>query len=159
MGKILVAYTTYAGSTGKVAETIGKELSQSGLQGDVRRLEEVTGLDGYSGVVVGAPMILGWHRVAVKFVKQNHPALSRLPVAYFMTAMSFTYAPGESTGVVPVCIDPDLANDLRAAGDPTPDRGFSKLALHQGMGRQPGPPVCISLSHLVASAHPSGCVG
>jgi menaquinone-dependent protoporphyrinogen oxidase len=109
MGKILVAYTTNAGSTGKVAETIGKELSQSGLQVDVRRLEEVTGLDGYTGVVVGAPMILGWHRAAVKFVKQNQQALCRLPVAYFMTAMSLTCAFGESTGAVPVCIDPDLA--------------------------------------------------
>ena len=109
MGKILVAYTTNAGSTGKVAETIGKELSQSGLQVDVRRLEEVASLDSYTGVVVGAPMILGWHRAAVRFITQNQPALSRLPVAYFMTAMSLTCAPGETTRAVPVCIDPELA--------------------------------------------------
>jgi menaquinone-dependent protoporphyrinogen oxidase len=108
MGKILVAYTTNAGSTSKVADTIGKELGQSGLQVDVRRLEEVASLEGYSGVVVGAPMIVGWHRAAVKFVKQNHEALSRLPVAYFMTAMSLTRASGESMGDAPVSIDPEL---------------------------------------------------
>ena len=109
MGKILVAYTTNAGSTTRVAETIAKELSQAGLQVDVRRLEEVSSLDGYTGVVVGAPLIVGWRRAALKFVRQHQPALSRLPVAYFMTAISLTYAPGEDTGPVPVSVDPDLA--------------------------------------------------
>ncbi len=109
MSKILVAYTTNAGSTVKVADTVGTILSQGGLQVDVRRLEEVTGLEGYSGVVIGAPMILGWHRAAVKFVRQNQQALSRVPVAYFMTAMSLFCEPGETVGDIPLCIDPDLA--------------------------------------------------
>ena len=109
MNKILIAYTTNAGSTQKVAETIAKELGLSGLQTEVRRLEEVTGLEGYSAAVIGAPMILGWHRSALKFVKRNQQTLSRMPVAYFMTAMSLTHADGENTREVPLSIDPELA--------------------------------------------------
>ena len=115
MGNILVAYTTNAGSTGKVADIIGKELSQNGQVVDVRRMEEVTSLEGYTGVVVGAPMILGWHRAAIKFVKQNQQALSRVPVAYFMNAMSLTYQAGDDTGLISVCVDPELAKPPKQA--------------------------------------------
>ncbi len=64
MNKILVAYTTNSGTTEEVAQAIGEELGKRGNAVDVRRLEEVTSLEGYQAVVVGAPMILGWHRAA-----------------------------------------------------------------------------------------------
>jgi len=141
MGKILVAYTTNAGSTGKVAETIGKELTQSGLQVEVRRLEEIVSLDGYTGVVVGAPMILGWHRAAVKFVKQNQQALSRLPVAYFMTAMSLTCVPGESAWDIPLCIDPELAKPPKNSKRRSFKERYASLSNYLSPALKAGPAV------------------
>jgi len=106
--KVLVAYTTNAGSTEEVAAVIGEELGQAGVQVDVRRLEEITDLGSYTAVVVGGPMIMGWHRVAVKFVKKHQQVLSRVPVAYFLTAMSLTQTGETSVDAIPVCIDPML---------------------------------------------------
>jgi menaquinone-dependent protoporphyrinogen IX oxidase len=109
MGKVLIAYTTNAGSTQKVAETIGKELASGGLIIEVHRLEEVATLDGYSAAIIGGPMILGWHRGAVRFVKQHRTRLSQMPVAYFMTAIALTSIEGEDLGGLQVALDPDLA--------------------------------------------------
>ncbi len=109
MGNVLVAYSTNAGSTQKVAETIARELSGQGLEVEVHRLEEVSSLESYTAVVIGAPMILGWHRSAVRFVKRHCQALSQVPVAYFMTALSLTSNSGGDKADQPICLDPDLA--------------------------------------------------
>jgi menaquinone-dependent protoporphyrinogen IX oxidase len=109
MKKVLVAYTTNSGSTEEVARAIGEELGKDGDQVEVRRLEEVTTLETYHAVVVGAPMILGWHRAAQKFVKKHQQALSRVRVAYFATAMSLTQVGENHFGEVPVFVDPTLA--------------------------------------------------
>ena len=85
---VLVAYATNSSSTEEVAQAVAEELGRDGAQVDVRRLEEVTSVEPYSAVVIGAPMIVGWHRAALGFVKKYRQALSRVPVAYFFTAMS-----------------------------------------------------------------------
>ena len=41
-------------------------------------------------MVIGAPMIFGWHREAMKFVKRHQELLSQIAVAYFITAMNLT---------------------------------------------------------------------
>ncbi len=117
MEKILVAYTTNAGSTEDVARAIGSELGKGGAVVDVRRLEEIADLAPYGTVIVGAPMILGWHRAAVRFVKKNQPTLRQKKVAYFMTAMSLTKLDEASFERVPLCVDPGLAKPPR-----NPDR-------------------------------------
>lgn len=58
--KVLVAYSTNAGSTGEVAEAVAGELRKDGTTVDVKRLEEVADISPYQAVVVGAPMILIW---------------------------------------------------------------------------------------------------
>jgi menaquinone-dependent protoporphyrinogen IX oxidase len=108
-GKVLVAYTTNAGTTEEVAAVIGEELGKNGAQVDVRRIEEITDLESYTAVVIGGPMIMGWHRAASKFVKKRQQALSQVPVAYFLTAMSLTQRGESSIGAIPICIDPMLA--------------------------------------------------
>jgi menaquinone-dependent protoporphyrinogen oxidase len=107
--KILVAYTTNAGSTAEVAETVAAELGKNGAAVEVRSLEAVEDLAGYQAVILGAPMILGWHRSALNFLKKHRQALSRLPVAYFFTALSLTDTGETRLGGVPLAIDPDLA--------------------------------------------------
>jgi menaquinone-dependent protoporphyrinogen IX oxidase len=107
--KILVAYTTNAGSTAEAARLVGEELGQDGTPVEVRRLEEVTSLDTYTAVVVGGPMILGWHKAAQKFVRVHRAELSHMPVAYFITAMSLTDTGQAAYDRVPVSVDPALA--------------------------------------------------
>jgi menaquinone-dependent protoporphyrinogen oxidase len=107
--KVLIAYTTNAGTTADVAQAIGKELGRDGTQVDVCRLEEVTGIAPYTAVVVGAPMIIGWHKAAVKFVRNYQHELSHVPVAYFFTALNLTQMGETSINAISVCADPALA--------------------------------------------------
>jgi menaquinone-dependent protoporphyrinogen IX oxidase len=90
MKKALVAYTTNSGSTEDIARRVAEELGKNGTQVDLSRLEQVTDPTGYDLVIIGAPMILGWHRAARKFVRQHQTGLSKSPVAYFAAAMSLT---------------------------------------------------------------------
>jgi menaquinone-dependent protoporphyrinogen IX oxidase len=106
---ILIAYTTNSGTTEEVARAIGEELDKKGNAVRILRLEEVTSLEGYQAVVVGGPMILGWHRAAQKFVRQHRQELAKLPVAYFFTAMRLTQTGESQVGGVPLSIDPYLA--------------------------------------------------
>jgi menaquinone-dependent protoporphyrinogen oxidase len=115
--KILVAYTTNAGTTAEVAQVIGEELAMdTHLPVDVKRLEEVGSLEPYSAVVVGAPMIFGWHREAKRFVKKHQDTLSRLPVAYFITAMNLTKTDETSLEGIPLSVDPVVARQVKKAG-------------------------------------------
>ncbi len=106
--KILVAYTTNAGTTVQAAQAVSEGLSSADTQVEVRRLEEVTDLAPYAAVVIGAPMIMGWHRAATKFVKRHRDALSRVPVAYFFLARSLTQTNETQVDGVPLVIDPKL---------------------------------------------------
>lgn len=115
--KILIAYTTNAGTTAEVAQAVGDELAKDArLTVDVKQLEEVESLEPYSAVVVGAPMIFGWHRGARKFIKKHQDSLSRLPVAYFVTAMNLTKTDETSLEGVPLSVDPVVAKPVKKTG-------------------------------------------
>ena len=108
MNRILVAYATMAGSTAEVAQAVGEEIVKSGIQVDVLPLDEVRDLQAYDGVVVGGPMIMGWHRAALRFLKKHRDAFQRIPLAVFVTAMSLTRTRATSVGGVPVTVDEKL---------------------------------------------------
>ncbi len=59
-------------------------------------------------VVLGAPMILGWHRAALRFLKKNQNAASKMPLAVFVTCMSLTKTGETSVQGVPVTVDENL---------------------------------------------------
>lgn len=105
MAKILVAYATMAGSTAEVAEAMSEEIAKSGLQVDTLPLDEVKDLESYDGVVVGAPMIMGWHRGALGFLKKNRKAFQHVPLAIFVTAMSLTQTDEMGVEGVQVTVD------------------------------------------------------
>ena len=115
--RILIAYTTNAGSTADVARMVGEELGKGGAAVEVTRLEQVASLESYSAAVIGGPMIVGWHRQALRFIKKNQAALSRLPVAYFITAASLTGLGETQVDGTPVVVDPVLSKPPR-----NPDR-------------------------------------
>lgn len=122
MQKVLVAYSTNAGSTAEVAQEIGAEFRKRGREVDVIRLEEFASLDPYDAVIVGAPMILGWHRPALRFFKRREQELARKQVACFCTLMSLTGVNLDGAQKFPVSIDPWL---------PKPPRNPGRLSLKE----------------------------
>lgn len=122
MKKILVAFTTNAGSTEEVAQSIGESLRWQGHQVDVARLEQIASVKPYEVVVVGAPMILGWSRPALRFLKAHRDDLAQRRVAYFCTLMSLTSAGLDQPGPAPLYIDPWL---------PKPPRNPARLGIKE----------------------------
>jgi len=116
MSKVLIAYTTNAGSTGDAAQIVAQPFQESGDQVDVRRLEEIDRLDGYEAVIVGAPMILGWHGAARRFIRRHRQALSRIKFACFCTAMMLTQTDSPQPDRIQVVIDPGLAKPPQKPG-------------------------------------------
>lgn len=106
--RILVAYATMAGSTAEVAQAVGEQIATRGTQVDVLPIGRVTDIEGYDAVVVGAPMIMGWHREALRFLKKNHSVFQRIPVAVFVLAMSLTKTGETNVDGVFVTIDEEL---------------------------------------------------
>jgi len=84
MNEVLVAYASKYGSTREVAEAIGSTLREGGTPADVRPARDVENVDGYSAVVLGAPLyFFRWHSDARHFLRRNKKALVDLPVAVF----------------------------------------------------------------------------
>jgi menaquinone-dependent protoporphyrinogen oxidase len=108
MNRILVTYATLSGTTVDVAKAVGEEIAKAGLKVDVMPLIEVKSLDLYDGVVLGGPMIMGWHRAAQGFLRKHRGELNRIPLAVFVTAMSLTSTATASLDGVPLYIDENL---------------------------------------------------
>jgi menaquinone-dependent protoporphyrinogen oxidase len=116
MNKILVAYATMAGSTAEVAQVVGEEIASGGLQVEVLPLGEVRHLESYDGVVVGGPMIMGWHRSALKFLKKHRSTLQYKPLAVFVLAMSLTQTGETSVDGLVVTVDENLPKPPQKPG-------------------------------------------
>lgn len=81
---ILIAYATMSGSTQEIAETVSEALAQQNQTVDVRLCREVTNLQDYCAIVIGAPIYMfHLHKDAHRFIERYRKALSNLPVAVF----------------------------------------------------------------------------
>lgn len=86
---VLVAYASFCGSTGGVAETIGQVLCNNGASVDIRLVKNVEDLSGYRAAVIGSAIrSSSWWPAAIEFVKTNQKILSQIPVAYFLTCLT-----------------------------------------------------------------------
>jgi menaquinone-dependent protoporphyrinogen oxidase len=87
--KILVAYASRTGSTVGIAEAIGKTLSESGSEVDVRPIQAVQDLDAYQSVVLGSAIQDGkWLPEAIQFLKTHQTELQQKPFAAFLVCMT-----------------------------------------------------------------------
>jgi menaquinone-dependent protoporphyrinogen IX oxidase len=113
--RVLVVYATRHGSTREVADAVAGELRAAGAQADVRPAAAGDGPAAYHAAVVAAPMIMGWHREAVRYVARHRDRLAAMPVVYLITAMSLTDIGSDEVEGVPITKDPWLARAPRNA--------------------------------------------
>jgi menaquinone-dependent protoporphyrinogen oxidase len=116
MKQILVAYATMAGSTVDVAQAIAEEIARPDVHVDLLPLSEVKNLAAYDGVVLGGPMIMGWHRAALRFLRNNRRVFQRIPLAVFILCMSLTESGETTVSGVPVYVDETLPKPPETAG-------------------------------------------
>ena len=89
-GRALLVYASKHGSTREIADAVAAELRVAFADVDVCEAAAAPAPAGYDAVVVGGPMIMGWHRDAEKYVKRHRDQLASVPFALFVTAASLT---------------------------------------------------------------------
>ena len=81
---VLVGYATRYGTTREAAEAAAAALQECGFEVDVQLARDVRTLDGYSAVVLGAPLFMfHWHKDTLQFLSRHQKALMERPVAVF----------------------------------------------------------------------------
>jgi menaquinone-dependent protoporphyrinogen oxidase len=107
--RILVAYASKYGSTGGIAETIGKELCREGATVDILQAKNAINVNSYNGVIVGGAVYMGkWLPDAIDFVKTNREILQQVPVAYFLACMTLHNPTEENHRTVSAYLNPVL---------------------------------------------------
>ena len=107
--KVLVTYASKYGSTGGVADAIGKELCSKDLAADVVLVKNAGNVSSYQGVVIGSAIYRGkWLSEAVDFVEKNRDILRQVPVAYFLVCMTLSRPTEENRTQVLSYMDPLL---------------------------------------------------
>ena len=94
---ILVTYGSKHGGTQGLAQMVADGLREEGFTVDLLAPEQVTGLGGHEGVVVGGALYaMRWHRAASKFVKRHEGELRQRPTYFFSSGpLDDTAAKGE----------------------------------------------------------------
>lgn len=114
-GRALLVYATRHGSTREIADAVAAELHAAFAEVDVREAGLAPPPAGYDAVVVGGPMIMGWHRDAQKYLKKHQDQLARVPFALFVTAALLTEDGIADVRGVPLAKDPWLVKKPRRA--------------------------------------------
>lgn len=93
--KVLVAAASKHGATEEIAERIGADLTQYGLEVEVHKLGEVEDVRPYEAVVLGSAIFYGkWMKEAIRFVAIHASELSERP--------TWLFGSGSITGDPPV---------------------------------------------------------
>jgi menaquinone-dependent protoporphyrinogen oxidase len=105
--RMLVVYASKAGSTGEVAEAIGRALCAGGAAVDVKPIKEAVDPSGYAAAVVGSAIRMGrWLPEAIGFVETHRAALSQVPTAYFLCCGTLEEDTEENRGEASSWLDP-----------------------------------------------------
>ena len=114
-GRALLVYASKHGSTREVADAVAEELRTAFAEVDVREAGAAPSPAGYDAVVVGGPMIMGWHKDSEKYLKRHKDQLRDVPFALFVTAASLTEDGMDAVRGVPVAKDAWLVKKPRNA--------------------------------------------
>ena len=107
--RALVTYASKYGSTGGVADAIGKELCSKEVAADVLLIKNVSNISPYQAVVIGSAIYMGkWMSEAVDFLKKNKDILRQVPVAYFLVCMTLSQPTKKNRAEALSCMDPIL---------------------------------------------------
>lgn len=107
--KVLVAYFSFCGTTGGVAEAIGQVLCDKGATVDVRLVKNISDLSSYQAFVIGSAIrSASWWPEAIEFLERNKEELGRKPVAYFLTCLALYKDTEASRRVARSYMDPVL---------------------------------------------------
>jgi Flavodoxin domain len=99
--RVLVTAASKHGATEEIAKRIGAVLAAHGIEVEVKKLQDVSGLAGYEAFVLGSGIYLGrWLKEARRFVDVHAAELAQRP--------TWLFASGSITG------------DPRSATTPTP---------------------------------------
>jgi menaquinone-dependent protoporphyrinogen oxidase len=86
MEKVLVVYASRQGATGEIARAVMEELTNSGLDVDLRPMSEAPSVTGYDAVVVGsATQLRHWDREAMHFLDTHAADLAHQPTWLFQS--------------------------------------------------------------------------
>jgi menaquinone-dependent protoporphyrinogen oxidase len=97
---VLVTAASKHGATAEIAERIGADLADHGLEVEVRKLAEVRDLAGYDACVVGSGIYLGnWLKHAREFLDAHGDDLAE--------RSTWLFASGSIVGDPPVADDPN----------------------------------------------------
>ncbi len=88
--KVLVTFSTIHGSTQEIAETVAETLRGSNKQVEFLPMRKVQTLEGYDGVVLGAPLYMfRIHKDLFRFLSKHRKSIENgLPVAIFTSGPS-----------------------------------------------------------------------
>ena len=90
MKKVLIAYISKTNTTKEIAEHIKIALQTEEVSVDVLSFNEVTNIEDYNAVIVGAPINgMMWLPEATQFVESNKDALNKVPTAYYFVSYLF----------------------------------------------------------------------
>ena len=90
MKKILISYASNAGSTAEIAQRIASQMRSKDIRVDCKVFHQAGDLDLYDGIVLGGPMMMGWHPAMMRFSIANQAVLADKAVAIFITALTLT---------------------------------------------------------------------
>jgi menaquinone-dependent protoporphyrinogen oxidase len=105
--KVLVTYSSLAGSTAEVADSIGKEIASKQCFVTVSPVNEVKSIDSYKTIIIGSAIRMGQVRPEIKdFVVKNKTALQSKNVSYFIVCMTLKDETPENRKAVDAYLDP-----------------------------------------------------
>jgi len=105
--KVLVAYSSWCGSTAEMATEMARVITEKGETVDLLPVKDVKDLDAYKSVVLGSAIRVGkWNGDAVDFVQRYQAALAQKPTAFFTVCMTLKDDTAENRQTVSAYLDP-----------------------------------------------------
>ncbi len=141
--RVLVTAASRHGATDEIANAIGRALYERGVEAEVRKLEDVDGLAGYDGVVLGSAVYYGkWLASARRFVDEHAVELAARPTWLFSSGPTGEPARPDAEKAVQIgeiaATTGALEHRVFAGRLERSELGLAERAIVRGVGAQTG---------------------